>query len=273
VSAPFQREETAGATRIVGFLSGKGGVGKTNVAANVAVAARGFGARVLLVDGDLGLANVDVLLGLSPGRSAADLIDGRCTLGDAIVEGPRGIHVLPAASARGDLAARRPEELAGLLLPLLVASERYDLVALDIGAGIGNTAIGLAACCDAAVLVTTPEPTSLADAYAALKVLRQEAPELLVEILVNSARGASEARSTHDRIDRLARRFLHVSPPFLGHLPRDTRVEDAVRRQKAVVEAFPNARASRSLVRLAERILRTRPGRRAPAPADPASGA
>jgi len=260
------------ATPIVGFLSGKGGVGKTNVAANVAVAARGLGARVLLVDGDLGLANIDILLGLSPARSVVDLLEGRCALEDVIVEGPRGIHVLPAATARGELAALRPHELAALLLPLFASTDRYDLVALDIGAGVGATAMGLAACCDSAVLVTTPEPTCLADAYATLKVLRREAPELPVEILVNTARGSREARSTHDRLDRLARRFLDVSPPFLGHLPHDARLEEAVRCQRAVVEAFPNSRASRSLVSLAQRILRKRPGRRDSARANPASG-
>ncbi len=241
---------------IVGFLSGKGGVGKTNVAANVAIAARGLGKRVLLVDGDLGLANVDVLLGLAPARNLGDLIDGECGLEDVVVEGPRGIHVVPAASARSDLAARRPADLAALLLPLFASAPDYDLIVLDIATGIGPSAVTLAASCDRAVLVTTPEPTSLADAYATLKVLRHEAPDVAVEVLVNDVEGELEAHDTHRRLTLLAQRFLDTSPPLLGHLPSDRRVVRAVRRQMAFVEAFPLAPASRSLVRLTERILR-----------------
>lgn len=246
---------------IVGFFSGKGGVGKTNVAANVAVAARGLGKRVLLVDGDLGLANVDVLLGIAPHRTLGNLLDGECTLDEAVVVGPRGVHVVPAATARSELSARGPLELSRLLVPLFAETRAYELVVLDIGAGIGPSAMALAASCDRAVLVTTPEPTSVADAYAALKVLRREAPDVPVEILVNEADGAVEAHDTHRQLDLLARRFLDVSPALLGHLPSDRRLARAVRQQMAVVEAFPAARASRSLVRLTERILRgTRKG-------------
>ena len=243
---------------IVGFLSGKGGVGKTNVAANVAVAARGLGAKVLLVDGDLGLANVDVLFGLASPRSVADVVAGECSLEEAVVEGPRGVHVLPAASGRSDLSAKRPGELAPVLVPLLAATSRYDLVVVDLGAGIGPTAVGLAACCDRAILVTTPEPTSLADAYATLKVLGRESPDLAVEVLVNVVKNAREARATHDRLERLAQRFLGAAPPLIGYLPRDARLAEAVRLQRPVVEAFPLAESSRGLVHLAGRLLRPR---------------
>jgi flagellar biosynthesis protein FlhG len=261
----------AGAARWVGVVSGKGGVGKTNVAVNLAVATAGLGAKVLLVDGDLGLANVDVLLGLRPAHSALDVLEGRCTLSQALVEGPRGIHVLAAASGRAELPGLRPRALAPLLVPLYRAAGAYDLVLLDVGAGIGAAALGLAAACDRALLVTTPDPTALADAYATLKVLGREAPDLPLAVVVNEARHESQARDTHRLLERLARRFLGTAPPFLGHLPRDARLAQAVRQQRAVVELFPTAAASRALVRLADALVREARGQGPDAAARPAA--
>ena len=241
---------------MIAVVSGKGGVGKTNVAVNLAVAASRLGARALLVDGDLGLANVDVLLGLTPRATAAEIRSGECEWTDALVEGPGGVHVLPAASARLDLAASRPTELEWLLLPLLDAVHVYDLVLVDVGAGIGPAAVALTSVCERALLVTTPEPTSLTDAYATLKVLCQTAPALAVELVVNAARDDIQARDTHGQLDRMARRFLGRGLALRATLPRDPRLADAVSRQMAVVEAFPTASASRGLVRLAQGILR-----------------
>jgi flagellar biosynthesis protein FlhG len=240
---------------IVGVVSGKGGVGKTNLVANVAVAGAALGARVLVVDGDLGLANLDVLLGLAPGRSSADVLAGACTLEEAIVEGPRGIHVLPAASGRAELTGLRPRELAHVLVPLFRASARYDLVLLDAGAGLGASVLALAASCDRVLVLTTPEPTSLADAYATLKVLGREAPRLPMDLVVNGVKSVAEAHRTHARLAKLAERFLAWSPRLVGYLPADRHLAEAVARQKAVVEAFPNAPASRELVRLAATLL------------------
>jgi flagellar biosynthesis protein FlhG len=259
-----------GEARMIAVLSGKGGVGKTNLVANVAVAAAGLGAKVLVVDGDLGLANVDLLLGLTAPRTVSDVLTGECALEDALLSGPRGIHLLPAASGRSDLTSLRPAGLARLLVPLYQVAPRYDLVLADLGAGVGVSVIGLAAACDRAILVTTPEPTSLADAYATLKVLCGEAPTLPVGVFVNAVRDEIEARDTHARLERVARRFLHRSPPFLGFVPRDRRLVEAVQLQQAVVEAFPTAASSRGLVRLAARLLRE--GRRRASDLSPSVG-
>ena len=245
-----------GPGRIVSVVGGKGGVGKTNVAVNVAVAACALRARVLLVDGDLGLANVDVLLGLTPRLTAAEIHAGDCDWADAIVPGPAGLHVLPAASARLDLAASRANDLDWLLSPLFEATRTYDLVLVDIGAGIGPAALSLASMSDRALLVTTPEPPSITDAYATLKVLSRVAPELDVELVVNSSRDDTQARDTHSQLELMSKRFLGRDLPLRSALPRDPRLEDAVARQMAVVEAFPLARASRGLVELARNVLR-----------------
>jgi flagellar biosynthesis protein FlhG len=242
-------------TAFVGVISGKGGVGKTNLAVNVAIAARELGARVLVVDGDLGLANVDVLLGLTPSRSAADVLDGRAALGDVVTQGPRGIHVLPAAAARKDLTALRPRELAALLVPLFRAAQAYDLVLVDTGAGIGPSVLGLAAACERLLLVTTPEPTAFADAYAMLKVAGRELQGIPVELVVNETRASHEARRTHHRLCKLARRFLTQAPPLAAAIPQDAFLVQAVSRQRAVVDSFPSAPSSRVFQRLAVRLL------------------
>lgn len=239
----------------IAVVSGKGGVGKTNLVANVAVAAAGLGAKVLVVDGDLGLANVDVLLGLTPELTAADVIEGRCRFEDALLTGPRGIHILPAASGRSDLPGFRPERLAGLLIPFFEASEGYDLVLVDAGAGVGPAVVSMAAACELALLVVTGEPTSLADAYATLKVLLREAPSLRVEVLVNHAPHERAGREVHARLSKVAERFLRISPPYLGHVPHDARLAEAVVLQRPVVEAFPGAPSSARLIAIASQLL------------------
>ena len=241
---------------LVAVVSGKGGVGKTNLVANLAVAAAGQGARVLVVDGDLGLANLDVLLGLTPTRSIADVLDGRCELGEILIEGPRGVHLIPAAAGRCDLPALRPRQLAPLLAPLWRLARRYDLALVDAGAGVGPAVVALAASCRRALLLTTPEPTSFADAYATLKVLHQQAPSLPVELIVNAARDELSARDTHERLERVAHRFLGVAVGYRGFLPRDPRLAEAVARQRAVVQAYPTAASSRRIVALATGLLR-----------------
>jgi len=261
-------------SRVIAMVSGKGGVGKTNMMANIAVAAAGLGKRVLLVDGDLGLANVDVLFGLTPRYTAADVISGGCCFEDALVAGPRGVFVLPAASGRSDLPGLRAGAMAGLLVPLFAAAPSYDLVLVDAGAGIGSSVISLAAASQQALLLITPEPTCLADAYATLKVLDREVQDLPVDVLVNQVRDELHARDTHSRLERMASRFLDLSPGFLGWVPRDPRLLEAVARQRAVVEAYPTACSSRRLIGLAQQLLLQQTKPRLPvAPAAPSCAA
>jgi flagellar biosynthesis protein FlhG len=209
-----------------------------------------------VVDGDLSLANMDVLLGLIPPYTVEDVLAGRCALWEALVEGPRGVRFLPAASGRTELAALGGDRLEPLLRLLRQAAREFDLVLIDAGAGIGPSVVGLTASCALALVVTTPEPTSLADAYATLKLLRLGVPRLPVEIVVNAALSAPQARRTHSRLDRMARRFLGAGVPFRGFVPRDPRLVEAVARQRAVVELFPTAASSRRLVALAQKLVR-----------------
>jgi flagellar biosynthesis protein FlhG len=240
---------------LIAVVSGKGGVGKTNLAANLAVAAARGGARVLLADGALGVSNVDVLLGLAPQRTLADVAEGRCGLEDALAVGPAGLAVLPAAGGRADLAALGARALAPLALALRRLAAGYDLALLDAATGVGPAVVALAGASPRRLLVATPEPTSLADAYAALKVLDQEAGPAPVALVVNEADGEREARAVHERLSRLAERFLQREVGWLGWLPRDRLLAAAVARQRAVVEIFPRSPAAWRLVELAERLL------------------
>ncbi len=244
------------APRFVAAVSGKGGVGKTNVVANLAVAAAGLGSRVMIVDGDLGLSNVDVLLGLVPSLSVADVLAGSCEVEEALLRGPRGVRILPAASGRQDLAALERPALDALMARIRDAARDCDLVLIDAGAGVGPSVVGLAAACDPVIVVTTGEPTSLADAYATLKVVHRAAPERRLDVLVNAARDERDARRTHRHLERVARRFLAADVRYRGFLPSDPRLPDAVARQRAVVEAFPSAPVSRQLVALAAELTR-----------------
>lgn len=245
----------AGTPPLVAVVSGKGGVGKTNLAANLAVAAARRGARSLLVDGALGVSSVDVLLGLAPERTLADVAAGRCRLEDALAAGPAGLAVLPSAGGRADLAALGVGALAPLALALRRLAGGYDLALLDAATGVGPAVVGLAGACPRRLLVATPEPTSLADAYAALKVLDHEAGSAPVALVVNEAESEREARIVHDRLSRLADRFLQREVSWLGWLPRDRHLAAAVARQRAVVDLFPRSPAARRLVELSERLL------------------
>lgn len=242
-------------SRGVAVLSGKGGVGKTNLAAGLALAAAGFGARVLLVDGDLGLANLDVLLGLVPERSVLDVLAEGAGADDALVRGPRGVHLLAAASGRADLASLGARGMERVTQAIAGVAARHDLVLVDAGAGIGSTVMRLAAACGRALVVTTPEPTSLADAYATLKVLAQEAPVCALSLVVSSARDEAEARSVFRRIERLALRFLGRAPVLAGFVPRDPLLVRAVALQRSVVDVFPASPSGRAMTALARRIL------------------
>ncbi len=260
MSAAEQHTPSPGSRRprtgqVLCALSGKGGVGKTSAICNLAVAAGRRGARVLLVDGDLGLANIDVLLGLAPERNVEDVLAGRCALEEALSPGPAGISLLPAASGRRELAGLGEPALGALLELLRDASADFDLVAIDAGAGVGSVAIELGAFADTALLVTTAEPTALVDAYATLKLLWQRRQALRVDLLVNGVRNAAAAHTVSTQLERLSGRFLENRARFVGWIPHDRRVGDAVVRQRAVVELFPTAAVSRRLEALVQRYL------------------
>ena len=240
----------------VAVTSGKGGVGKTSLAVNLALALARAGERTHLVDGDLGLANVDVLLNLHPRLSLREVIAEGKPLEDIIVHGPAGLDVIPAASGVEALADLGGKARQLLLSELQSLSLRADVTILDTGAGLSGTVLALTLAADEVIIVTTPEPTAITDAYAMVKVLTRRRPGLPLQLVVNLAEHAAQAREVHGHLERIIQRFLGREVPLAGWIPRDECVGRAVREQRPLVLYFPHARASEAILGLASRLGR-----------------
>ncbi|MBZ5637238.1 MAG: MinD/ParA family protein [Acidobacteriia bacterium] len=235
----------------VAITGSKGGVGKSNLAINLAVALKRCGRRVLLVDGDLGLANVDVLLGLVPSRTVEHLLSGAARLEELLLTGPEGIRILPAASGVPELTRLASPARARLVEALARASEFSDDVLVDTGAGLGEATLSLQLAASRVVVVTTSEPTSLVDAYATLKVLWCADPEKPVDFVVNGVQDQEEAEGAYRQIAKAALHFLGREPGWLGPVFHDPRVAKAVRQQRALLDLYPTSRAARCYERIA----------------------
>jgi len=240
---------------VIGIVSGKGGVGKSTVAINVATAASAAGARVLLIDGDLGLANADLLMGMIPSCDLEDFCEGRVRLSETVCRGSSGLQVVISGTGRR-VANRIREAIEGThdgeLRDLIDAQ---DLTILDLGAGIGDRVLGLASACDLVWLVVTPEPTSLADAYATAKKLWHGSPKQRIELVINRVRDIATGKRTHQALGRLVQRFLSRALPLRAVLPEDAAMVRSVAKQSPLVLEEPTSPAARRLRLLAESLL------------------
>jgi flagellar biosynthesis protein FlhG len=251
---------TASQARSLLWTSGKGGVGTSNIALNVAIALGEYGQRVVLVDADLGLANIDLLCGLAPACDLGDVLRGEARLDDAIVTGPAEIRVLPGAHAMRSLVEELAEGPGRLLAEFTALEAETDFLIIDAGSGLGPAIATLARAADQVAVVTTPEPTSLADAHAALKRLRRAAPSgpPALRAVVNQAQSAGEARETLDRLAASSREFLGSVVSPLGYVMTDPHVSKAVRKRQPFLITYPSAAASRSVRRLARTLIEER---------------
>ncbi len=255
VEAAIARPAAANAPlRVVAVASGKGGVGKTSLAANLAVSLAKRGLRVCVLDADLGLANLDVVLGLSPARSLLHVVRGEARLDEVIVGGPAGIRVVPAASGFLELTALTAEQQLALLAEVDALEDALDVLLIDVGAGITPNVLFFAAAAAETLIVLTPEPTALTDAYALIKLLatRHGRQEFLV--VVNMAVSVADADAAFRRLQRVTERFLRVRLEYEGFVPSDDAVTRAVRRQQPVVLEAPGTPASMAIARIAQRL-------------------
>jgi flagellar biosynthesis protein FlhG len=188
--------------RVIAVSGGKGGVGKTSVSVNLAVALADAGRQVMLLDADLGLANVDVLLGLSPRFTLADVIEGRCTLEDTLLEGPHGLAVVPASSGKRSMAELSAPEQVGLIRAFSELDRDIDVMVVDTAAGIHDSVLTFAQAAQDVILVVCNEPASITDAYALIKVLSRERGVSRVHIIANMVRSPAEGRELFDKLDR-----------------------------------------------------------------------
>ena len=247
-----------GPVQVIAVTGGKGGVGKSCVAVNLATALARDGKRVLVLDGDLGLANVDVLLGVTPRYTLEHVLDGRCTLEEAILETRQGFRIIPAASGVARLAELSTREHLGLVQAFSNLTTGLDVLIVDTAAGIAD---GVRQFCQAAqqvLVVLRDEPASLTDAYALVKVLRREHGMMRFRILANMTQNPGDGESLFRKLERVTSRFLDVVLEYAGEIPDDPLVRQAVREQRTVMEAFPSGPAARAFARLA-RVAQTWP--------------
>ncbi len=243
---------------VVAVASGKGGVGKTNLVANLGVALVEAGERVLAIDGDLGLANLDLTLGVTAEHSLLDLLDGRVELDGVLARGCGGVVLLPACSGRYDLANLAPGDRGRLFSAIDGLAGRFDAVLIDTAAGIGANAVAFAAAAHQVLVVTTPEPTALADAYAFIKVLSGRTRVGRVSVVANLVSGPSEGEEVFRRLCQLAERFLAVNLDYLGAVTRDAALVRSVRARTPILVAEPRAPASQAIRCIAHKLLRRR---------------
>ena len=244
-----------GAARVVAITSGKGGVGKTNIAVNLAIALRRRGHRVLVIDADLGMANVDILLGVASRKHLLDLLHPEVSLDDVIARTPHGIQYISGGS--GIEKALEYDHAEKLLLRQKLAdcAARADLILVDTGAGLGRNVMDFILAADEVLLVTTPEPTSLTDAYAVMKAYSIYAAQKNLRLIINRVYEAKESREVAQKLQRAAEKFLHMPVDCLGYVFEDTAVTKAVRRQTPLLKSMPDAAAARCIDALAEALL------------------
>jgi len=254
-SRPSARRTSIGCVAVTGS---KGGVGKSNLVVNLAVSLGRSGRRVLVIDGDLGLANLDVLLGLAPPRNVQHLVHGDVPLDELLIDGPGGIRILPAASGVPELTRLDPSSRSRLLAALAESSSLADDILIDTGAGIGETTLSLQLAASRVVVVTTTEPTSLVDAYASIKVLWDADPRKPVDLVVNNVVDEEEAATAYGQISRACGHFLDQQPGWLGAVYADPRIPGAVKRQRALLELYPSSPAARCYERIALQLAARR---------------
>ncbi len=241
--------------RVISVTSGKGGVGKSNVVSNLAIALSAQGKKVLLIDADLGLGNLDVLLGLSPTYNLNHVMSGEKTVLEILIDGPAGIKIIPAGTGVQELTSLGQHEKLKLLDELDMLEEQFDIMIIDTEAGISENVTYFTVAAQEIFVVVTPEPTSITDAYALIKLLATRYSEHHFKVLVNMAKDSEDALEVFRKLANVAGRFLDISLDYLGCVVKDEKVVEAVKRQKAVTELFPESEASACFATLARRVI------------------
>lgn len=241
--------------RVISVTSGKGGVGKSNVVSNLAIALSAQGKKVLLIDADLGLGNLDVLLGLSPVYNLNHVLNGDKSIVDILIEGPAGVKIIPAGSGVQELTSLGQHEKLKLLDELDRLEEQFDIMIVDTEAGISENVTYFTVAAQEIFVVVTPEPTSITDAYALIKLLATRYSEHHFKVLVNMAKDSEDALEVFRKLANVAGRFLDISLDYLGCVVKDEKVIEAVKRQKAVTELFPDSEAAHCFSTIAKRVI------------------
>ncbi|OJF77643.1 MAG: ATP-binding protein [Treponema sp. CETP13] len=248
----------ANKTRIIAITSGKGGVGKTNIAVNMAISYAQAGKKVILIDGDLGMANVNVLLGVSPKANLLDVVNNRRRMSDIVTETEYGFQFVPGANGFSRIANLTEKEMKNFAKEFSTLSNA-DIIIIDTGAGIATNVLGLLTAADDVYVVTTPEPTSITDAYSVIKIIATEMLENRpnLKLIVNKVHSSSEGKRVAERIITIVAQFLNYQIDYLGFVYEDTTVPSSVLRQKPFLITKPDAKCSICIKHIVGRIEKT----------------
>ena len=238
----------------IAITSGKGGVGKTNLAVNLATVLAGMRRRVVLLDADLGLANADILCNVQPRFNLAHVVAGQRALAEVLTPVPAGFSLIPGASGLAKMADLSEADRKRIVTELDSVDESADALIIDTGAGIGRNVLSFTSTADHVVIVTTPEPTAITDAYAVMKVLVRCGTAGKISIMVNMVRNRDEALQVHERIASVARQFIKTDIAFSGYVVADAAVQQAVRKRAPFVVQYPHSAAAQCVHAWANRI-------------------
>ena len=242
--------------KVIAVTGGKGGVGKTNVSLNTAIALGQQGNRVLVLDADLGLANCDVMLGLRVEKNLSHVLSGECELDEILVEGPAGIKIVPATSGSQNMVELTPAEHAGLIRAFSELNTEFDILIVDTAAGISDMVLSFSRAAQDVMVVVCDEPTSITDAYALIKVLSREHGVYRFKIVANMVRSLREGQELFAKLSKVTDRFLDVALELVATIPFDENMRKSSRRQKTIVELFPNSPAAVAFRGLASKTVK-----------------
>ena len=251
----LQKVKNSGQIKVIAISGGKGGVGKTNVSLNTAIALARLGKKVLVLDADLGLANVDVMLGLRVTRNLSHVLSGECELDDIIIEGPAGIKVIPATSGTQSMVDLTTAEHAGLIRAFSDMNTQFDMLLVDTAAGISDMVLSFCRAAQDVMLVVCDEPTSITDCYALMKLLSRDHNMFKFKVVANMVRSQKEGQQLFVKLAKVTDRFLDVALDLVAVIPFDENIRKSVRKQQAIVEAYPDSPASKALKALAINII------------------
>lgn len=240
--------------RVIAVTGGKGGIGKTNVSVNLGMALSKMGRRVVLLDADLGLANVDVLLGIDAKKTLADVLTGECSLKEVMVEGPMGLKIVPASSGVRSMVSLSVAEHAGLIQAFSEIDQQLDVLIVDTAAGISDAVTSFVHAAQEVLVVVCNEPTSITDAYALIKVLNRDHGIFKFNILANMVHSPDDEREIFEKLTRVADRFLNVALKKVGAIPYDEMLIKSVKKRQPVFEAYPRAKSSLAFKQLASQV-------------------